>query len=69
MMSTSTPEYGLDRFGDNRPVGLEIPVEGVLIEYELAEALLEGGQGDEAVRERNSYVPADGRVGKVALQP
>ena len=37
--------------------------------YELAEALLEGGQGDEAVRERNSYVPADGRVGKVALQP
>ena len=44
-------------------------MEGVLIEYELAEALLEGGQGDEAVRERNSYVPADGRVGKVALQP
>ena len=61
-------EYGLDALGHDLPVVGEIPLDGVLVEYQFVQALLEGFQGYDSMGDGNAYIAQGGGVRQVPLQ-
>lgn len=64
-----TAEYGLDSFSHNRPCVVEVVVELLLVEDELAEPLQCAFERDDAMSDGHSDISEYGRVGEVALEP
>ena len=59
-------ENGLDGFSHDSPCIVEVFLQLLLVEDELAQTLQCALDGDDAVSERHAYVAENGRVGKVA---
>lgn len=63
-----TAQYGLDSFSHDSPSVVEVTLESLFIEDELAESLESALYGNDGMTERHTDVAEHGRVGKVSLE-
>eukprot|EP00754_Rhynchopus_humris_P038012 Rhum_TRINITY_DN20712_c0_g1::Rhum_TRINITY_DN20712_c0_g1_i1::g.171949::m.171949 len=63
-----TTQDVLDSLGHNRPVVVQVAVDGRVVDDQLVQAAEQSGERDHRVAHRDADVPQDGGVRKVALQ-